>query len=812
MALQSLLTDPRIKASDYLFYDDNPFQAPTNQNWVGDLNTGKAFIKTYKKLITKPNQVLLPTPIYIDGAATGQFVDLPVTAVKISLGIFNRKARDKPHFWRILGYIPQVSKDKSRGKRLLIESNHCDATRAQWEAQANEGVLDGKEAQHAQDLHTMLDKILESYVKIQDSGFIWDLYYNNKLYKNVEFVPFVPFIKCNTDEGDKLCGKYGNRNHNVSQICRYCMCPTDETDDPRANYKLKTKGQIKRLVDKMDLDALRDLSQHCINNATYKLRFGLHNKCGVHSATPLEMLHAILLGIFKYMRDSFFEQTGKTSKLSVEIDALARELGTLLHRQSDRDKPKTKFSKGIRKGKLMAKEYTGILLCMLLVLRTAKGAEMLRKRRVIFSQVRLDDWVLLIETLLQWEEWMKSDTMLKKHVRAAQDKHRYIMWLIKKIANRKEGMGFKVTKFHAILHIADDILNFGVPMEVDTGSNESGHKPVKNAAKLTQKNKDTFEEQVAKRLDEVHLLDMAKEEIEGRRLWDYFEGHDDDEEMTQKPTPIPSVSGSSFRFFEDNDGEVYCHHVRKIKGKAAEIMMELPLIEFMLELKKALADHMDDVHLYTEHSRNGTMFRAHASYRNKVWRDWVWVDWGDDGGLLPNKIWGFVDLTQIPQNNGVSIGGVTDLPPGIYAVVESATMTGRCTEIVLSYETDCVKRNGKVHDLKFYLADVEAFVEPAIVVPDIGNEINRYLVVKSRQEWRESFEDWLEGPSELDEMTDIEDLDSDDEEDDLSVASNNDGVEEDESDVSDDESEGAMVTDDEAQSSDSEADDTDEDE
>ena len=59
------------------------------------------------------------------------------------------------------------------------------------------------------------------------------------------------------------------------------------------------------------------------------------------------------------------------------------------------------------------------------------------------------------------------------------------MQFIKSVGNRVEGMGFKIPKFHSILHMAEDIINFGVPYEVDTGSNESGHKLEKLAAKLT---------------------------------------------------------------------------------------------------------------------------------------------------------------------------------------------------------------------------------------------------------------------------------------------------------------------------------------
>jgi hypothetical protein len=48
-------------------------------------------------------------------------------------------------------------------------------------------------------------------------------------------------------------------------------------------------------------------------------------------------------------------------------------------------------------------------------------------------------------------------------------------------------MGLKVVEFHAITHMADDIINFGVPKTFNTESDESAHKPAKVASKVTQK-------------------------------------------------------------------------------------------------------------------------------------------------------------------------------------------------------------------------------------------------------------------------------------------------------------------------------------
>ena len=227
---------------DYLFYEDNPLSSPPERlNFVEDINTGRAYIKTYKKLITRPGeQVLLPVIFYIDAATTGQFADLPVTAVKLTLGIFSRKAREKDYCWRILGYIPAVLKHKSKGRRIMLDSLHVDGVMAHQDALEDEGLADNNAISKAQDFHTMLEVVLKSYVTLQNKGFLWDLPYKGRIFKDIEFVFFTPFIKVDGEEADKLCGKFLSRTRNVAQLCRYCECPTDKSDDPLADYHLKT--------------------------------------------------------------------------------------------------------------------------------------------------------------------------------------------------------------------------------------------------------------------------------------------------------------------------------------------------------------------------------------------------------------------------------------------------------------------------------------------------------------------------------------------------------------------------------------------
>ena len=358
-------------------------------------------------------------------------------------------------------------KHVTRGRELLLQSGHMEAVMAHPESDVEDDDQDTHvDAVKAQDLHAMLHEILRNYVKLQASGFKWDLCYNDRCYKNVEFVLFTPFLKLDSDEAEKLCGKYTSRTGNVKCLCRYCECPTEDTDKPYARYPLKTTAKIKGMVEANDLEGLRDISQQKIHNAMYNLRFGSHNKQGVHGACPMEMLHAIDLGIFRYIRDSFFDQIGPDSRLADDINSQAIELGEFLCRQSQRDFPRTKFPNGIRKGKLNAKDFPGILLCVACVLRCSGSRKALCKHRGHFKQFGvLQDWLHVIETLLQWEEWLKEDRMRVKLVENAKEKHRYIMYLIKKVLKRSKGMGFKITKFHSIMHMADDILNFRIPME-----------------------------------------------------------------------------------------------------------------------------------------------------------------------------------------------------------------------------------------------------------------------------------------------------------------------------------------------------------
>ena len=552
-----LLTDPRIKDEDYSFFNNDPLAPPPdNPTHVGDVNTADAFRETYDKLCRgKKNKQLMGVIFYLDAAVTGQFSDLPVLALKMSLTIFTREARKKSYLWADLGYLPHVKLSVGRGKKIFKDSQHMEAEDIDMfdgEGEEFEGdddsvtSVEGPPVVKAQDFHKMLDVVLESYVEIQETGFLWDQRYKGRTWNDMWYELFTPFIKADTEEADALCSKFRPRTRNIKQICRNCYVPMVELDMYSVKYPYKTKGKIKKLVDKGEVEQLRKTSQHCLDNAWHKIRFNLGNDRSVHGGTPCEKLHQIDPGIFPRIRNVFLKFVG-SGQLGDDINGLATVCGKLFSHQSDRSIPPTNFSNGLASSKLMARECKGVVLITAAVLTSTKGRRLLSKKQKFKEDSFKDDWLMLVELLLQWETYLNEDKMDRKVVYRLKEKHKYLMYIIKKVAKRTEQMGLKIMKFHATLHMMKDILLCGVPMEFDTGVNESHHKGSKQAARLTQRNRSLFDAQVGLRLWEFLVLDLAMEEtLNGHVNW---ECHNDFQ--PKEPSSHGSRSDSSSSGVDD---------------------------------------------------------------------------------------------------------------------------------------------------------------------------------------------------------------------------------------------------------------------
>jgi hypothetical protein len=860
--LVSLLTDPRLVDDDYLFFNEDPLcPPPDGLDYVKDINTGRAYIETWKeKIEIGSNRTLLPIIWYIDGAVTGQYDHLPLTALQFTVGIFNQKTRDKPWAWRSVGYVPKIWRDKFAGNDLFKESGHMDAAGlddsdaysledasdsisgisggASSDSNSNNSsnssrvplvapgvrlpIANAKTRETLQDFHVMISTILHGcgYIATQNNDFDWKLQYKNKT-THVQFILFTLMMKGDTQEHDKHCGKYNSRSGNVKCLCRYCCCPTEESDDPSAKYPMKTPVMIEKAIARQEWHKFTDWSQHIIKNAWYDVNFGSHSNRGIHGACPSEMLHQLLLGMFLHCRNTFFEQTGAKSQAALTVNALAAKYGKLLQRQSDRDKARTNFNKGISDGRMMAREYSGVLLVLLVVLRSTKGRACLMSQRgakeFFGSHEQISDWIMLLECLIQWEVWLRQESIKTKELWRAKRKHQFMMGLFKKIVKRQAGMGMKLTKFHVILHLIDDILDFGVPNTFDTGSNEMAHKGFKTSAKQTQKNAREFELQTARRCIENLAMQLVRiEREEGITPWRYHwkdeetetsisrESDDADEidaESVRSSDDVESGTANSKEEEEDeiiNGGTPFIlrynekteqyqygiHNSKMVHGK--NVRCNSQLATFIGEEILQNIPEWNEIKGFSEHKRNGQIFRAHPNFRgtNDAWNDWVMIDWGRAWGIQPCHIWTFLDLQKLPTGTNFPIGhtGMTLNQSGVYAVVESALSNVDENEIKMS--TLLLPLEKEVYSLdplqrKFYLVSVDTFESSACVVPDIGGNARAFFRLLPKSEWLSTFVNWINAPYEsLEELETTSSSGSDDVEEEDEEEEQSDGEEE----------------------------------
>lgn len=763
--IQSLLTDPRLTDQDYLFFNEDPTACPPDDvgPFISDVHTGNAYREAVKRYKKQANHVVLPIIMYIDGSETGAMKNLPIEALKLTLGIFRRQYRDKDHAWRILGYVPKISAAKSKGKKDAKDTGHVAAE--EIEIDGEEGTVQDMAATKqgvgaSRDYHAMLDKILESYRELQDKGFDWDLRYKGKTWKGLTMIPFVLFIKCDTKGADALCGSYTSYNQGVKNLCRYCICPTYDADNPKASHPWKVVPTLKQLVRERRMTTLQHISQHCTDNAFWKLRFSPQDRRGVHGACPFEILHAILLGLLMYGRDTFYEQIGPTSTLSYLIDSLTQEIGGQFGRQSERNMPKCKFTNGIREGKLNATEYPGILLVLAALLYSQRGREVLLEKTKDFNRLRIRKWAFLCEVLLVWHSYTCQPEIRVDLLVNLQAKTRYIMWLIKETAHRKKGMGLKIVKFHSLTHLLTDITSYGVPMNYDTGSDEKGHKVTKVAAKMTQKNSRTFLMQTANRQCEFELIDLAMAELGKRQLFTYYD-------RIEPPAPNggaehnnkTSTGDTQINIILDTDGkQTYSLGVGRQSKVPATQAWGKDIVAFLHNLQVNLSQwERNGLEFRGEHRRNGHIFRGHPNYRKEgPWRDWVIVDWGAHVGISPANIWCFLVLRNLPkmeeeraEHRDLLTNGSCYLKNGVYAVVENALYTtmpmvhNASTPLLfrsLDLQMDGARR-------KFQLIRTDAFVEPCFIIPDFGSTNKRaYFQIANKDTWPEVFEQWAKIP------------------------------------------------------------------
>jgi hypothetical protein len=728
--IKSLMSDPRL--SEYFIINwENPNESVLhNTTELGDVHTGRWCKNTQKEMCTEWHHLLGPIILASDRAHCdeGGKSRLSLEPMLFTLAIIPQELRVHEWAWRPIGYLNNL--------HLAPSAEISKRT----------------PGQNVRNTHRMLRIMFAGLKKIQEQGGLHiDIVKPQSGGVEVKLLLKVPiaFIIGDCKGHDVLCGRFAS--HKIEILCRDCNCLHKDADNHLTECQMRKMCDIKHLTDQKPteevLKELQILGQHYVRNAFYELDFG-QNPGGIHTATPIETLHGIELGWFKYALKGFFDLLTPTE--TTQFDLLSKGFSQQHKHQSYRDFPRTSFPHGFSNvTRLQGHEYVGCLLLSVLVLssRPWKIVMMDIKPR---KQNRINQYFDLFETLLSFHAFTKSKTHLKKNIRKggggkkplATQAIQVCIQKFKKVIRRKAGHGSKLTKIHQMLHIAYYIEMYGAALNWYGSPCESLHKWfVKKPGRKTQRRPDLFEEQAAKRVVESYIITLAYGLIMGREL---------DKKQSQLSREIGGTRFEIHVKLNKNCKYVSgCHKIvwlpiQKNGGQTRTALNEGAIIETIKNCYTLFPREpfsVVKISCFTEHKRDGTIYHGHPNFRGMgEWHDYAYFEWdGITEGLI-GRIYFFVDLNKSTDTGSMTLTQRRR--------IESFYCGQQCYAITRSSDRSSTPKNDSVlmssdqlDHSKWYFPCVSSILGPVYCVFDslVDEEEDLVTIALPQDEWKTRF-------------------------------------------------------------------------
>jgi Plavaka transposase len=746
--LYSLLQDKDLMKPDNLLLPNNK----PDKNVFDDVNSGTVFMTAQRIYVqNKDMEILVPIIFFSDKTHTDIHGRLCLEPVQFTLGIFNRATRNLSKAWRTIGYVNDIC---YKGKVESMDKND--------------------------DYQRIMDVILDSYKKCQLNEPSWKFNIDGEYKQYTLKIPTL-YIIGDTEGHDKMCGRMSNRSV-IKQLCRYCNTDRENTDNPHVKYVHTKMKDVANLIAKDKKDVLKGMSMYCVKNAWHNVLFCDPYR-GLHGATMAELLHCLQQGLFDYAIKGLFgvKKTSQAEKKkkkkrkrikakTVEIDdddeeyiapedddttkfnvfadtyitkfeKICKQYGKYLQHQSDRSIPRTHFNvKYTTIAKKNGHEMAGLLLVFLTVFMTDEG-ETLDK---LLDEDRCGAYVHVLELLLMLESLCKQEHLSRNDVHWIKEGMPFIMETLKTVINRQEGMGMKIIKFHLLRHYAEDIMRFGSMRNFDSSIGERNHcTEVKDPAQHTQRRKCNFELQTANRYCENVAISKAYSEIEKLNIQSNLfncandENNNLDKSIQNKHVNIIYVHG-------EKDIKIKDYKTKKnIEYKMYDKRFRNELIDLCSNLVEQ--QHVNSpIQLFTQHNREGTIFRANSAWKKDVWYDWANVKW-DDNEEIPAQLLVFIDLSKNFLKK-FKIGQCYIDEAGCYAIGRSFQSSD---DFIQGHQQSKFYDYGKLvisdqtNKPELCMFPVDSITSCCIAVPYSCNDnlsnAEEWLILKAKSEWYSVF-------------------------------------------------------------------------
>ena len=251
--------------------------------------------------------------------------------------------------------------------------------------------------------------------------------------------------------------------------------------------------------------------------------------------TPPELLHVSGSGLILYMFTTL--AGGMSDKDRSSIDELHQDVTLESLWQSEKDFPIGSVRNGIIDGtKCQSTERRGNLFRLACIAETTSGSAALKSvwEQFDVTQTQFCNFIYLY---LVMEEWM-HDFNQKEKVRSADRLVASILRKLKKVFPRTEGNEWNLPKFHGMVKMLHFIQLFGSGINFYGGPAESHHKYfVKNPGQLTQRRVTEFAKQVANRVYEGMVFEIANEHVNREdNMWRLIGSEKEESEIAEELT------------------------------------------------------------------------------------------------------------------------------------------------------------------------------------------------------------------------------------------------------------------------------------
>jgi hypothetical protein len=717
VALLSLLQDEILMVSENLVLDnEDPFKMYwPKDNKLGEAHTGQRYRDLHRQLIRKREDLLVPIILYLDGTAIDSKGHIELCPVSFTTSLFTEKVRRNSNAWRVLGYVPDLNRGRSKSMN----------------AAANVSP-DYEKGRTTRNFHKVMDIILQGMVKAQSVEGDQRLkkvplkINGNWMFVNIH-CPLL-FVINDGKQGDQLCCRFNGHHKNTKRHHRSCDCVFADLDlpDNKCNF-LETQNINQACQTIGNDDELNDLSIYRVDNAFNRVQMG-ENPYGIFMCATLDVMHSVQHGIIMYVLQSFLDTLN--DKLKSYLDRMALFFDRTCRQTTRSEFPRTDFARGITNlTQVECSERSGALFLITVLVIQEDCWHLLAD-----SFENLEAVMGTMECLLCFEAWLDKESYW--HIEEDTDNEKseeaenaivQLMAMITTYLPREQGHGWKVSKFHEMLHVVRLMQEFGASRGYNASRPEEHHKVhAKNPGRRSQIIADTIDQQCGRRIADTFVIDSMhtlfhKNEVFGNNI-------PTDIILTSNKT-IERGTGTRYdvRAFIEKKTRQFCRQVVFHTQTTGPMKLENNLALFILQTYRADLNEygIGKVLCCTEyqkedmHGNRLISIRCHPNYRGTghSWYDWAIVRFEDVFGIC------------------------TDYPSRILSVIpRPSTSTDESIPFDLVVQC-CEKRTGRESILftewafnsDFYSISAEAVVGLCFVLETPDN--NTVFVVKDRSAW-----------------------------------------------------------------------------